>query len=140
VGALTVTPHPVGHYIPAWTMDIRGPAGERLVYGGDMGPSEMVVELARGADVLILEATLESALIDDARRGHLAAEEAIDHARRAGVPQALIVHYPIERREAIAALCAASGVPIRPAVSGLSIEFGAGGPAAAVGQETVSTG
>jgi ribonuclease BN (tRNA processing enzyme) len=140
VGDLTVTPHPVGHYIPAWTMDIRGPGGERLVYGGDMGPSDMVVDLARGADVLILEATLESALIDDARRGHLSAEEAIDHARRAGVPQTLIVHYPSERRAAIAALCAASGVPIRPAESGLSLEFGAGGPEAAVGQETVRTG
>jgi len=138
IGDLTVTPHPVGHYIPAWSMDIRASDGTRVVYAGDMGPSDMVVDLARGADLLILEATLENAAIDDARRGHLSTEEAIDHARRAGVPRALIVHYASERREAIAALCAASGVPIEPARSLMSIEVGAA--AGATDQETVRTG
>lgn len=138
IGDLTITPHPVGHYIPAWTMDIRADDGTRVVYGGDMGPSDMVVDLARGADLLILEATLESALIDDARRGHLSAEEAIDHVRRAGVPRALLVHYASERREQIAALCAASGLPVEPARSLQSIEVGAA--RAAADQETVRTG
>lgn len=122
IGDLRITPHPVGHYIPAWTMNIEAADGTRVVYGGDMGPSDMVVDLARGADLLILEATLESALIDDARRGHLSTEEAIDMARRAGVPRALLVHYHSDRREQIAALCAASGVPIEPARSLMSIE------------------
>jgi len=138
IGDLTITPHPVGHYIPAWTMDIRASDGTRVVYAGDMGPSDMVVDLARGADLLILEATLENAAIDDARRGHLSTEEAIDHARRAGVPRALIVHYASDRREQIAALCAASGVPIEPGRSLMSFEVGA-----AIGagdQETVRTG
>ncbi|HJW22328.1 MAG TPA: MBL fold metallo-hydrolase [Candidatus Limnocylindrales bacterium] len=142
IGDLTITPHPVGHYIPAWSMNIVGPGGTRIVYAGDMGPSESVVDLARGADLLILEATLESAAIDDARRGHLSTEEAIDHARRAGVPQALLVHYHSDRRAQIAALCEASGVPIRPATPLLSIEVGpatgeAPGPA---DQEIVKTG
>jgi len=43
-----------------------------------------------------------------------------------------------ERREAIAALCAASGVPIEPARSLMSIEVGAA--AGATDQETVRTG
>ena len=60
-------------------MDITGPAGERIVYAGDMGPSEEVIDLARGAEVLILEATLEDGATDDARRGHLDTPEAIDH-------------------------------------------------------------
>jgi ribonuclease BN (tRNA processing enzyme) len=137
IGDLVVTPHPVGHYIPAWSMDIRCPDGSRIVYAGDMGPSEAVVELARGADLLILEATLESAAVDDARRGHLSAEEAIDHARRAGVPRALVVHYHSDRRAEIAALCAASGVPIEPARSGMVVEVRA---ADAAGQDTVRTG
>ena len=141
VGDLTVTPHPVGHYVPAWSMDIRTDRGERVVYAGDMGPSEMVVDLARGADLLILEATLENAATDDARRGHLSTEEAIDHARRAGVPRALLVHYASERRAAIAALCAASGVPIEPAWSGMTLEVGATAAApGGAGQETVRTG
>ncbi len=140
IGDLTITPHPVGHYIPAWSMDILGPDGTRIVYAGDMGPTETVVDLARGADFLILEATLESAAVDDARRGHLSTEEAIDHARRAGVPRALLVHYHSDRRAQIAALCEASGVPVRPALSGESLEVGPGAPVGATGQETVRTG
>jgi ribonuclease BN (tRNA processing enzyme) len=119
VGELTVVPHAVGHYVPAWTMDITGPRGERIVYAGDMGPSEMVIDLARGAEVLILEATLENGATDDERRGHLDTAEAIDHVARSGVAQGLLVHYWSERREIIRELCAASGVPVQPAVTGL---------------------
>ena len=122
VGALTVTPHAVGHYVPAWSMDIAGPNGERVVYAGDMGPSEMIVDLARGADVLILEATLEDGSNDDARRGHLDTPEAIDHVARSGVVQGLLVHYWSERREIIRDLCAQSGVPVEPAVTGMTVE------------------
>lgn len=123
VGSLTVTPHAVGHYVPAWSMDITGPSGERLVYAGDMGPSHMVVDLARGAEVLILEATLEDGAKDDARRGHLDTPEAIDHVARSGVIQGLLVHYWSERREIIRALCAASGVPVMPALTGMVVDI-----------------
>lgn len=122
VGELTVRPMPVGHYVPAWSMDIAAPDGSRIVYAGDMGPSDAVVELARGADLLILEATLECAESDDPRRGHLTTEEAIDHALRAGVPQALLVHYPSERRDAIAGICAATRGRVRPASVGESVD------------------
>src|SRR5689334_18588382 len=122
VGDLTVTPHAVGHYVPAWSMNIEGPNGERIVYAGDMGPSEMVVDLARGADVLILEATLENGSTDDARRGHLDTPEAIDHVRRSGVAQGLLVHYWSERRDIIRELCVASGVPVEPGVPGMVVE------------------
>jgi ribonuclease BN (tRNA processing enzyme) len=123
---LTVTPYAVGHYVPAWSMDIRGPNGERVVYAGDMGPSEMVIDLARGADVLILEATLENGATDDARRGHLDTPEAIDHVARSGVVQGLLVHYWSERREIIRDLCAASGVPVIPAVTGMVVDISPG--------------
>src|SRR6185503_3735448 len=126
VGPLTVTPHAVGHYVPAWSMDIRGPEGERVVYAGDMGPSEMVIDLARGAEVLILEATLENGATDDARRGHLDTPEAIDHVRRAGVNQGILVHYWSERREIIRDLCATSGVPVVPGVTGMVAEVSRG--------------
>lgn len=122
VGDLRVTPHPVGHYVPAWSMSIVGPDGERVVYAGDMGPSEDVVNLARGAELLILEATLETRVTDDARRGHLDAEEAIDHVARSGVIQGLLVHYWSERRAIIGELCARSGVPVQPAVPGMLVE------------------
>ena len=137
LGDLTIEPLPVGHYVPAWSMDIRAPGGERIVYAGDMGPADTVVDLARGADLLILEATLETAAGDDLRRGHLTTEEAIDHAVRAGVPRALLVHYPPERRADIAARCAASGAPVAPAFVGQVVDVtpgrrtGAAAPGAA---------
>lgn len=126
VGSLTVTPHAVGHYVPAWSMDIRGPGGERVVYAGDMGPSELVIDLARGAEVLILEATLENGATDDARRGHLDTAEAIDHVARSGVVQGVLVHYWSERRQIIRDLCAASGVPVVPGVTGMVLEVAPG--------------
>ncbi|MBF8289900.1 MAG: beta-lactamase domain protein, partial [Chloroflexi bacterium] len=126
IGDLEVQPHPVGHYVPAWTMDIHGPDGERIVYAGDMGPSEMVVDLARGADLLILEATLESSLIDDEKRGHLTAEEAVDHVIRAGVPLGILVHYPSERRAAIEAICAVTDGRVTPGLTGMIVEVGRG--------------
>jgi ribonuclease BN (tRNA processing enzyme) len=122
VGPLTVTPHSVGHYVPAFSLNIVGPRGERVVYAGDMGPSEKVVDLARDAEVIILEATLESGATDDARRGHLDASEAIDHVRRSGAAQGILVHYWSERRDIIRELCAASGVPVEPGVTGLVFE------------------
>jgi ribonuclease BN (tRNA processing enzyme) len=126
IGALTVTPHAVGHYVPAWSMDILGPEGERVVYAGDMGPSEMVIDLARGAEVLILEATLEDGAKDDARRGHLDTPEAIDHVARSGVVQGLLVHYWSERREIIRDLCEQSGVPVIPGLTGMVAEVSPG--------------
>jgi ribonuclease BN (tRNA processing enzyme) len=123
VGPITVVPHAVGHYVPAWSMDITGPDGERIVYAGDMGPSEEVIELARGAEVLILEATLENGATDDVRRGHLDTPEAIDHVRRSGALQGVLVHYWSERRDIIRELCAASGVPVQPGVTGMVLEI-----------------
>lgn len=138
IGSLTITPHPVGHYVPAWSMDIQGPDA-RVVYAGDMGPAESVIELARGADALIVEATLDDGRVDDARRGHMDTNEAIDHVRRSGVPHGFLVHYPSERRAKMQAMCAESGVPVVPAVPGLVAEVGrsAAGRAA---QEIVRTG
>lgn len=133
IGELTVRPHPVGHYVPAWSMDIHGPGGERIFYAGDMGPAETVVELARGADLLILEATLETSAYDDARRGHMTAEEAVDHVVRSGVPRGLLVHYPSERRAEIAAVCAPTKGLVVPAVTGMVVEVRRGAvPALAV--------
>ncbi len=116
VGDLTITPHPIGHYVPAWSMSIEADGGERVVYAGDMGPSDALVELARGAELLILEATLDTSRFDDERRGHLTAEEAIDHVRRSGVPRGILVHYPIDDRPRIVQACGVTNGLVVPAL------------------------
>ena len=135
IGDLTITPHPIGHYVPAWSMDIHGPMGERIVYAGDMGPSNKVVDLARGADLLILEATLETSTYDDAKRGHLTAEEAIDHVIRSGVPKGLLVHYPSERRPAITRICEETDGLVVPGLTGMVLDIQRGAVPALVGAE-----
>jgi ribonuclease BN (tRNA processing enzyme) len=73
---------------------IRLQAGGRtLVYTGDTGPSADVVELARGADVLLAEAAHPEieGLPGDL---HLTGRQAGEHALAAGVGRLLITHVP----------------------------------------------
>jgi len=82
--------------------------GRSLVYTGDTGPCERVVELARGADVLLAEAAhppgpgLPPGL-------HLTGREAGEHADAAGVGRLLLTHVPAWVDE-IGQLFAASAV------------------------------
>jgi ribonuclease BN (tRNA processing enzyme) len=124
VGSLSIRPVEAQHYVPAWSMEIMGPGGGRIVYGGDMGPTEGIVELGRGADLLILEATLETPVGDDPRRGHLTTEEAIDIAVRSAARRTLLVHYRTDRRDVIGRLCADSGANVAPAVPMMQVELG----------------
>jgi ribonuclease BN (tRNA processing enzyme) len=73
---------------------IRLTAGGRsLVYTGDTGASQRVVDLARGADVLLAEAA--HAPGPDLPTGlHLTGREAGEHAAAAGVGRLLITHVP----------------------------------------------
>jgi ribonuclease BN (tRNA processing enzyme) len=85
---LARTAHPIECYA------IRLTAGGRsLVYTGDTGPSERVVELALGADVLLAEAAHPPG--PDLPPGlHLTGREAGQHAAAAGVGRLLLTHIP----------------------------------------------
>jgi ribonuclease BN (tRNA processing enzyme) len=120
VGPLTVRFHRSLHYVPAWAVSIEAPDGTRLVYTGDTGPSDGMIDFARGADLLLVEAALRSAADDDPARGHLTPEEAIDLARRGQAKAALIVHFDPARGAELEELCEAAGPWIRPAVAGLT--------------------
>ncbi len=73
---------------------IRLSAGGRsLVYTGDTGVSPAVVELARGADVLLAEAAHPD--VPGLPPGlHLTGRQAGEHARDAGVGRLLLTHVP----------------------------------------------
>lgn len=75
--------------------DVLGPprAGRKIVYSGDTKPSDKIVELARGADVLIHDCTLDSSHSDLASGfGHSTALEAAGVAKEAGVATLFLVH------------------------------------------------
>jgi ribonuclease BN (tRNA processing enzyme) len=120
IGPLGIRFHRGRHYVPAWGLSVESPDGARLAYTGDTGPSRSMTEFARGADLLLVEATLRDAADDDPRRGHLTPEEAVELATAAEVRSTLLVHYPPDRRRELDASCAAAGPSIRPAVAGLT--------------------
>lgn len=66
-----------------------------LAYSGDSGPSEVLADLARDADLFVCEATL---LHDEPEpRGHLSLEEAEEAFAASAAKRLLITHRPTER-------------------------------------------
>jgi ribonuclease BN (tRNA processing enzyme) len=137
-GDMTISFIPGEHYVPAWGCSISDTDGRRVVISGDTGPNEVLTAAARGADVLVAEATLASAGDDDPRRGHLTSEEALAIAVRAGVPRTILVHYPAALRERIDAACAR--VPGAVAgQTGMIVEVGPIDPAPSPAPTTAQT-
>jgi ribonuclease BN (tRNA processing enzyme) len=92
VGPLRISFHPVPHFIDAYGISVESARrGGRFVYGGDSGPAAELVELARGADLLLVEATLPQPE-GEGDRGHQTPEEAGEQARDAGVGKVVITH------------------------------------------------
>ncbi|MBX6363648.1 MAG: ribonuclease Z [Gemmatimonadetes bacterium] len=75
--------------------DVVGPPrpGRRIVYSGDSRPCRQTVEAARGADLLIHDATFGNDEADRARQtAHSTAREAAEIARNAGVERLVLTH------------------------------------------------
>jgi ribonuclease Z len=82
--------------------DVLGPpvAGARLVHVGDCGDTSDLVEVARGAQALVIEATYLDVEADMARAfGHLTAAQAAALAREAQVERLYLTHLSRRYRE-----------------------------------------
>ena len=96
VAGLEVTAVPVDHYdIQAFGFRVKG--DRTLAYSGDSGPSDALAELARDADLLLSEATLENGGYDGPERGHLSPAEVKEAAGHARALRVVLTHRPVER-------------------------------------------
>lgn len=92
IGPFQVSYATMNHPVP--TNAIRVTYGGRsLVYSGDTGVSDELVELARGADAFLCEASVgpDDELVPDL---HLTGKQAGDHASRADVGKLIVTHVP----------------------------------------------
>jgi ribonuclease BN (tRNA processing enzyme) len=102
---LTVTPCPVEHTPPTFAL-VAEADGVRLCYTADTAPTADVLAAARGADLLLAEATLPEAYAG--RAPHLTAGQAGALARDADVSALVLTHvWPSNDRSAMVVQAAA---------------------------------
>jgi ribonuclease BN (tRNA processing enzyme) len=94
-----------------------------VVYTGDTGPCPELVDFARGADLLLAEASfVESG--SNPPDVHLTGRQAAQHATAAGVGRLLLTHVPAWHSpdEVLADAASAAEVPFELAKAGSSYE------------------
>jgi ribonuclease BN (tRNA processing enzyme) len=92
LGPFAVTSVLVDHPVPAFALRVVAD-GHTLVYTGDTGPTETLVELASGADLFLCEASFVESAVNPPHL-HLTGSEAGTYATRAGVGRLLVTHIP----------------------------------------------
>jgi ribonuclease BN (tRNA processing enzyme) len=118
-GPLTVLPRVVAHPTEAYGLRITDASGAVLAYSGDTGVCETLVELARGADVFLCEASWTHAPGARPEHLHLSGTEAGRMAARAEVGELLLTHIPpwTSREDVITEAKAEFHGPVRAVVS-----------------------
>lgn len=98
--------------------------GAALAYTGDAGPGEGLLSLAKGADVLLAEATWQDA--SEKLPSHLSARQAGEHAAEAGVGRLVLTHiWPSMDREVSRAEAEeAFEAPVEVATEGMKLRIG----------------
>ncbi|HYY11380.1 MAG TPA: MBL fold metallo-hydrolase [Kineosporiaceae bacterium] len=97
LGPLTLTPYRVEHPVEAYGVRVEAAAGRRtevLAYTGDTDACAGLLPLARGADVLLAEASFQEGR-DEARGVHLTGLRAGQAAADAGCRRLLLTHVPV---------------------------------------------
>ena len=89
VGPFEVRCHEMVHFGPALGFRISA-GGAVLAYTGDTGPTDEVVELARGADLLLAEASWQDG--EQQHDRHLTARDCGRYAAAAGVGSLVLTH------------------------------------------------
>jgi len=93
VGPFTVRTAPLKHPIQSFGFRVEA-GGSTLVYSGDTGPCDELVELSRGAHLLLCEAAFRADRPDNPPDLHLTGKDAGHTAKAAGVAQLVLTHIP----------------------------------------------
>jgi len=91
VGPFRITTAPAAHPVEAYSIRVEA-GGRSLVFSGDTGPTDTLVDLARGADLALFEASFLSRYEDLPPDLHLTAAQSAEHATRAGVQRLVLTH------------------------------------------------
>lgn len=92
LGPFRVTARRVVHPVPAYAVRLEAD-GRALTYSGDSGACDALVEIARGADLLLCEASFVEGASNPSGL-HLTGREAAEHATRAEVGRLVLTHIP----------------------------------------------
>lgn len=86
------------HFVECYAIRVDGQDGRSLCYSSDTGRVSTLVDRFRGADVLLVEATLDDhGDTPGAERGHLTPEDAGELATRSGASRLVVTHLWSER-------------------------------------------
>lgn len=123
VGETSLRFGPANHSTAAVSIRVATGHGS-VVYTGDTGWDDRLVEFASGANVLLSESTIVGS--SEGVNGHQSATEAGRLAARAGVGRLVLVHIPphLNRLQAVAEAATEFAGPVEAARPGMIIEIG----------------
>jgi ribonuclease BN (tRNA processing enzyme) len=121
IGHFTLTFQRTTHDEPTWGCMVQG--ARRLVYTADTRESPDLEAFAKGADLLLCEATYPSQDGELPSGNHLTSRQAGELARRAGVREVMLTHFwpGLDRSPFSEEAERAFGAPVILAHPGLSI-------------------
>jgi len=100
LGTLRIRFHRVPHFVATHAVEVASAnGGGRFTFGADCRPTDELVAFASGTDLLLIESTLPRPE-RDGPRGHLTAQEAGDHGRRAKAKRLVLTHLSDELDQA----------------------------------------
>ncbi|WP_182903096.1 MBL fold metallo-hydrolase [Microbispora sp. H10830] len=127
VGPFELTGLSLPHHVPNAGVRLEA-GGIALAYSGDTGPTPVLAELGRDADLFIVEATDRGGETGRSTRNLMTSAEAGHWARRAGARRLMLTHFwPGNDRDAsVAAARPAFGGEVLAAEEGLTVGIGEG--------------
>ena len=127
LGTLTVLPRLVNHPTESFGLRVTDADGATLVYSGDTGMCESIIQLAQGADAFLCEASWTDSP-DRPPHLHLSGTEAGRIAEKAGVGRLLITHIPpwTSREDVISEAKAEFDGPVHAVVAGEAFDISRG--------------